>query len=91
MRRTRTIRFLLALWLVAPVAFSQTDQGNEIRCATATACASNFIPKFSSNGGSATVTNSIITQTGSIVSVTGEVSATQLISKANFPRNGGPR
>ena len=82
MRNVRAVLISLTLLLAARVTFSQTDQGNEIRCATGTACTSNFIPKFSTNGGSATVTNSIMTQSGSTVSVAGNVSATQLISKA---------
>jgi len=82
MRNVRPILLSLSLMLASPAIFSQTDQGNEIRCATSTACVSNFIPKFSTNGGSATVTDSIVTQSGSTVSVAGNVSATQLISKA---------
>jgi hypothetical protein len=53
----------------APVS----DQPNEISCAGGASCKTGFIPQFSSNGGSAKVTDSIITQTGTTVNVGGEV------------------
>jgi hypothetical protein len=39
-----------------------TEQTNEIVCTGSTTCKTGFIPKFSSNGGSATVSNSVIRQ-----------------------------
>jgi hypothetical protein len=50
-----------------------SDQPNEISCASGSACQAGSIPQFSSNGGRAKVTNSIITQSGSTVNVSGEV------------------
>ena len=41
-----------------------TEQPNEIRCSGSAGCNTGFLPEFASNGGSATVSNSIITQTG---------------------------
>src|SRR5580700_3235397 len=54
-------------------ALPATEQANEIVCASGTACKSAFLPLFTSNGGSAKVSDSIITQTGTTVSVSGEV------------------
>jgi len=54
-------------------ALPATEQANEIVCASGTACKSAFLPLFTSNGGSAKVSDSIITQTGTTVSVGGEV------------------
>jgi hypothetical protein len=49
------------------------EQANEIICASGTACKSAFIPLFTTNGGSAKVSDSIITQVGASVNVAGEV------------------
>jgi hypothetical protein len=49
------------------------EQANEITCATGTGCKSAFVPLFTTNGGSAKVSDSIMTQTGSTVNVGGEV------------------
>jgi hypothetical protein len=43
------------------------EQLNEIICASKTGCKAAFVPLFTSNGGSAKVSDSIITQTGSTV------------------------
>jgi hypothetical protein len=51
------------------------DQANEIRCASKTACKTTSIPVFASNGGSAKVSDSIMGQSGSTISVGGSVSA----------------
>jgi hypothetical protein len=50
------------------------EQANEIRCAGGAACKTGFFPKFSSNGGSATVNDSIITQSGTTVGIAGNLS-----------------
>jgi hypothetical protein len=47
-----------------------TEQSNEIVCQLAT-CKAGFIPEFFSNGGSAKVTSSIISQSGSTVGISG--------------------
>jgi len=48
-----------------------TEQSNEIRCAGGAACKASFIPRFSTNGGSAKVNNSIISQAGTTVGIAG--------------------
>ena len=58
------------------------EQANEIVCTSATGCKSGFVPLFSSNGGSAKVTDSIVTQSGTTVKVTGSAS---VISSASTP------
>jgi hypothetical protein len=60
-----------------------SEQANEITCSGGTACKAAFIPKFSSNGGSASVNDSIISQIGSVVTVTGEV-----VGQTGFFRSG---
>ncbi len=52
-------------------AGSPAEQKNEIVCSSATACKKGFVPLFSSNGGSAKVTDSIVTQSGSKITVVG--------------------
>jgi hypothetical protein len=59
------------------------EQTNEIICASGTACKAAFVPLFSSNGGSAKVSDSIITQTGTTVNVGGEV-----VGQTGFFRSG---
>jgi hypothetical protein len=51
------------------------EQANEIVCLSGTACKTGFVPLFSSNGGSANVNDSIITQSGTTIGVAGNVSA----------------
>lgn len=65
-------------YLIAPVAGSKpskmapaAEQANEIVCTTATGCKSGFVPVFSSNGGSARVTDSILSQSGSTLTIRG--------------------
>jgi len=73
MRSVRKTLLSLMLIFASQPIFSQTDQANEIRCSTGTACKTSFIPKFSSNGGSAPVNNSIIRQSGQNIVVSGNV------------------
>jgi hypothetical protein len=47
-----------------PSATPAAEQPNEIRCSGSAGCKTGFLPEFASNGGSATVSNSIVTQTG---------------------------
>jgi hypothetical protein len=72
----------LSAFQLAPVASNKnassqeaqpalTEQSNEIVCLSGTACKAKFIPQFSSNGGSAKVTDSIISQNGSTVGIAG--------------------
>jgi len=50
------------------------EQSNEISCAGGVACNTSFIPKFSTNGGSAKVNNSVISQSGTTVGIAGNLS-----------------
>ncbi|HEY6763349.1 MAG TPA: hypothetical protein VI386_01145 [Candidatus Sulfotelmatobacter sp.] len=59
-----------------------TEQPNEIVCSSGTACKTGFVPLFASNGGSAKVTDSIVTQTGTTVKVNGSAN---VISAASTP------
>ena len=52
-----------------------TEQANEIICLSGTACKTGFIPLFASNGGSAKVNDSIVSQSGNVVGVAGNVKA----------------
>ena len=53
---------------------------NTITCSTGSACKKNFIPLFHTNGGAATVNDSIIQESGSTLSVAGSASLTGPIS-----------
>jgi hypothetical protein len=66
----------------APQA-SVTEQANEITCSSGSACSATFIPQFNTNGGSSTVANSIMKQSGTNVLVSGSLSATSTIHSAN--------
>jgi len=57
----------------APVA-------NTITCTSGSGCKKNFVPLFNSNGGAATVRDSIIEENGSTLSVAGSVGLTGQIS-----------
>jgi hypothetical protein len=52
-------------------AAQPADQPNEIVCASGSACKAGFIPLFATHGGSAKVKDSIITQSGTTVTVIG--------------------
>jgi hypothetical protein len=69
MRKVGAVMVSLLFILLAQLAFAQTDQTNEIRCASGTACGAGAIPKFATNGGSATVNNSIIRQASGKIGV----------------------
>ena len=53
---------------------------NEIFCASGTACKTAFLPVFASNGGNATITSSILSQSGSTLKIAGSETATGNIS-----------
>jgi hypothetical protein len=72
-------------FMVAPTSGSKgsqplAEQTNEIICSSGTACKTGFVPFFSSNGGSAKVTDSIIRQAGTNVGIAGTESVTGNIS-----------
>jgi hypothetical protein len=68
---------LSALQLAAPNGSSGSSgqnkppAANTISCASGSACKKNFVPLFNSNGGAATIKDSIIEENGSTVSVAG--------------------
>jgi hypothetical protein len=59
---------------------NQSALANTITCSTGSACKKNFIPLFHTNGGAATVSDSIIQESGSTLSVAGSASLTGPIS-----------
>jgi len=69
----RTLLLSLMLVFAAQPILCQTDQANEIRCASGTACGSGFVPKFATNGGSATVNNSLIRQSSGNISISSKL------------------
>jgi hypothetical protein len=66
---------VLAILAIVGMAASVThaaEQANEIRCkGSGSTCTSGAVPVYTTSGGSATVGNSIITQSGSSITVTG--------------------
>jgi hypothetical protein len=60
----------------------------QITCSSGSACQTNFVPVFTSNGGNATVSHSIIEQSGPGISVGGSVTATGPISGSEFEIGG---
>jgi len=77
---------LSALQLAAPngdSSFANSNKApvaNTITCASGSACKKNFVPLFHTNGGAATVSDSIIEESGSTISVAGSVGLTGQIS-----------
>ena len=63
-----------------PAASVPAEQVNNIVCASGTACKATFFPLFSTNGGSAKVRDSIITQSGGTVRVNGSASVSSSAS-----------
>jgi hypothetical protein len=63
---------MLAVVCMAATIAQATEQPNEIRCAgTGTTCKSGSVPVYTSSGGTATVGNSIISQSGTTIKVAG--------------------
>src|SRR5271155_661436 len=60
----------------------------QITCTNTYSCQTNFVPVFTSNGGNSTVTDSIIQQSGSTISVGGTLTTTGLISGSGFEIGG---
>ena len=83
----------VVLLICSATVFAQ-DQANEIRCTGGSGCKSGFIPKFASNGGSATVNNSIVSQSGTTINVAGSetvnggLAAAGTISAGNLSTTG---
>lgn len=55
---------------------NKAPAANTITCASGSACKKNFVPLFNSNGGAATVKDSIIGENGSTVTVAGSAQLT---------------
>jgi hypothetical protein len=73
-----------ALLVLSSFSRAQTEQPNEIVCSSKTACKKGHVPVFVTNGGSASVKDSLITQGGGAVKVTGNLSVTEDV---NTPGN----
>jgi hypothetical protein len=72
-----------ALLLVCTASVFAQEQSNEIRCSgSSSTCKSGFIPKYASNGGSATVNDSIMSQSGTSITVAGNATATGNVTGA---------
>lgn len=79
---------ICVIWLVVFVALpasAQQPTSFPISCTSATACKSGTVPVFTTTGGASKVDSSIISQSGTTVSVAGSVSAT-----ANYEIGGKP-
>jgi len=86
MKHMRVWAYAAVLLVCAAVAFAQ-DQPNEVRCSGGgTTCKTNFLPKFAGSGGSVTVSDSIMSQSGTTINVAGGVTA-----KQGFDANTGPQ
>ena len=59
------------------------EQANEIVCTSSTGCKNGFVPLFASNGGSAKVRNSIVTQAGTVLGISGSENVTGAISSGS--------
>ncbi len=68
----------------------QAPAANTITCASATACKTNFVPIFHSNGGAATVTDSIMKQASSTIDVAGALTATGIVTGSSFQIGANP-
>jgi hypothetical protein len=72
---------LLLVCCVPALAQQPADQANEIRCSGGgSTCKTGFIPAFSSNGGSASVKDSIIKQSGASIAITGSATVSSSAS-----------
>jgi hypothetical protein len=60
------------------------EQANEIVCSSGTTCKMGFVPLFSSNGGSAKVTDSIMSQSGTNINVAGTARVSSSASAPAF-------
>ena len=72
---------LLLVCCVPALAQQPADQANEIRCSGGgSTCKTGFIPAFSSNGGSAKVKDSIISQSGTHIAIAGSATVSSSAS-----------
>ena len=76
MVRTRVISVILLVVCFTFPALAQSPATFTITCSSATACKSGTVPVFTTTGGASKVASSIVSQSGTTVSVAGSVSAT---------------
>src|SRR5207245_10103422 len=83
---------LLVCGVVPALAQQPADQPNEIRCSGGgTTCKTGFVPRFGSNGGSATVKDSIMSQdTASDIKIAGNETVTNNIHSGGKLNASGP-
>jgi hypothetical protein len=96
MKLSRLSISILVLGLMSSaIVFAQratqpaSGQANDIVCSSSTACKTGFVPLFSSNGGSAAVVDSIVSQSGGTVKITGSQTATGSITAGGNLNAGG--
>src|ERR1700720_3804355 len=87
--------FAVAVFATLLVVTTLASAQNTIKCSSGTACKKNFVPLFNSNGGAATVKDSIIKQGGGGIAVKGSVAATSpsannTVSGSNTQTDGLP-
>ena len=76
MIRTRVVCvILLAVCVTLPAFRLSNPTAYTITCSSGTACKSGTIPVFTTTGGASKVDSSIVSQSGSTISVAGSVSA----------------
>ena len=74
---SRLFAFAAFATLLVATMWAQSPPANTITCASGTACKKLYIPVFNSNGGAATVKDSLMHQSSGVVDVAGGVSATK--------------
>src|SRR5271154_3760625 len=85
MVRTRVVCVILLAVCVTLPASAQQPTAYTITCSSGTACKSGTIPVFTTTGGAAKIDSSIVSQSGTTISVAGSVSA-----KTGFDIGGNP-
>ncbi len=85
MVRTRVVCVILLVVCVSLSGFAQQSTTFPITCSSATACKSGTVPVFTTTGGASKVDSSIMSQSGSTISVAGSVSA-----KTSYELGGAP-
>jgi hypothetical protein len=75
MIRTRVVCLILLVVCVTLSAFAQQPTTFPITCSSGTACKSGTVPVFTTTGGASKVDSSIMSESGSTITVAGSVSA----------------
>ena len=74
--------------LVLGMSLCSSLASAQVTCSSGSACQTNFVPVFTTNGGNAKVADSIIQQSGSAISVGGSLTTTGPISGGEFEIGG---